>query len=147
MAVIRIVNSDQLLFSEKSREELIETILRLQKENEKLRQALEAKEKAEAQKKFLKLQRLLAKAKRPKAPGQKVGHPGLTRIKPKTVDRIIEQTLKRCPDCHYQLSKSQEIIEHIQEDVIPAHPEVTLFKKHRYWCRHCHALVTAPYAP
>ena len=140
------MNSGPLLLAEQSKEDLIEEILRLRKENEKLRQALEAKEKAEAQKKFLKMQRLLAKAKRPQAPGQKAGHPGFTRIKPKTIDRVVEQTLKICPDCHHRLSESQEIIEHIQEDIIPAHPQVTLFKKHRYWCRDCKKLVTAPYA-
>ena len=39
------MNSGPLLFAEKTKKELIEEILRLQKENEKLRQALEAKEK------------------------------------------------------------------------------------------------------
>lgn len=140
------MNHGLILFSEKSKEELIEEILRLQKENEKLRQALEAKEKTEAQKKFLKLQRLLAKARRPKVPGQKVGHPGLTRIKPKAVDRIIEQTFTHCPDCRHRLSPVQEIVEHIQEDIIPAQPQVTCFKKERRYCTHCRKLLTAPYA-
>ena len=155
------METGQILLTEKSKEELIEEVLRLRhskeelvqellklhEENEKLKQALGAKEKAEARKKFLKLERLLAKAARPKAPGQKVGHPGLTRIKPKTVDRIVEQTLKVCPDCHHRLSEPQEVMEHIQEDIIPAHPEVTCFKKHRYYCRHCEKIVTAPYHP
>jgi len=161
LAVIKIVETAQILLTEKSKEELIEEVLRLRhskeelaqellklhEENEKLKQALGAKEKAEARKKFLKLERLLAKATRPKAPGQKAGHPGLTRVKPKIVDRIIVQTLKACPDCHHQLSHSQEVLDHIQEDIIPAQPEVTLFRRHRYWCRHCQKLVTAPYAP
>mgnify|MGYP001609213039 CR=1 FL=1 len=141
------METGQITLTEKSKEELIEEILRLRKEVEKLREALEAKEKAEARKKFLKMQRLLAKAKRPKMPGQKAGHPGFTRLKPKTIDRIVEQTLKRCPDCHRLLSRSQEVLEHIQEDIVPAHPEVTLFKKHRYWCGHCKKLLTAPYHP
>lgn len=140
------MNSGQLLLSEKTKEDLIEEILRLRKEVEKLRQALESKEKAEAQKKFLKLQRLLATAKRPKAPGQKVGHPGFTRIKPETIDRTIEQTLMHCPDCHHRLSAVQEIIDHIQEDIIPAQPQVTCYKKERRYCAHCRKLVTAPYA-
>ena len=110
------METGQILLTEKSKEELIEEVLRLRhskeelvqellklhEENEKLKQALGAKEKAEARKKFLKLERLLAKATWPKAPGQKVRHPGLTRMKPKTGDRIVEQTLKVCPDCHYQ---------------------------------------------
>jgi transposase len=140
------VNSGQLLLTEKTKEDLIEEILRLRKENEKLRQALESKEKAEAHKKFLKLQRLLAKAKRPQTPGQKAGHPGFTRIKPESVDRIIEQTFTHCPDCHHPLSAVQEIVDHIQEDIIPAQPQVTCFKKERRYCAHCRKLVTAPYA-
>ena len=141
------MNSGQLLFSEKTKEELIEIILQKEKRIQELEKRLLEKDKAEAQKKFLKAQRMLARAKRPKTPGQKVGHPGFTRIKPKTVDRVVEQTLKHCPDCHHPLSQSQEVFDHIQEDIVPAHPQVTLFKKHRYYCRHCHALVTAPYAP
>jgi len=136
-----------LKFSDKSREELIEEILRLEKENEALKKKLKEQQEKEARKKELRFQRLLARAKRPKAPGQKAGHPGFTRVKPKTVDRVVEQTLKYCPDCHHRLSKSQEVIKHIQEDLIPAHPQVTLFKKHRYWCSDCRKLVTAPYAP
>ena len=135
-----------LQFSEKSREDLINTILRQEKEIEGLKKKLKEQEQKEARKKELRFLRLLAKAHRPKKPGQKLGHPGLTRVKPKTVDRIVEQTLKHCPDCHHCLSKSQEILSHIQEDIIPAHPQVTLFKKHRYWCRNCEKLVTAPYA-
>lgn len=148
------MNDGLLKFSDKSREELIETILRQEQELadkskriHELEKRLRDKEQAEARKKFLKEQRLLAKSGRPKTPGQKAGHLGLTRIKPKTADRVVEQTLKYCPDCQHRLSESQEVIEHIQEDIIPAHPQVTLFKKHRYWCQDCRKLVTAPYAP
>ena len=136
-----------VLLTEQSKEELIEEILRLRKENEKLRQALEAEEKARAQKKFLKAWRLAQRMKRPQAPGQKAGHVGLTRIKPERIDRVVEQKLRHCPDCHHRLSRTQEIIEHLQEDLIPARPEVTCFKKHRYYCAHCRKMVTAPHAP
>ncbi|PIQ86494.1 MAG: hypothetical protein COV74_04775 [Candidatus Omnitrophica bacterium CG11_big_fil_rev_8_21_14_0_20_45_26] len=84
--------------------------------------------------------------KRPNVPGQKAGHPGFTRIKPKMVDRIVEQTFTHCPDCHHRLSAVQEIVEHIQEDIIPAQPQVTCFKKERRYCTHCQKLLTAPYA-
>jgi len=151
----------QLLLTEKSKEELIEEVLKLRQsreelaqellnlheENEKLKQALGAKEKSEARKKFLKALRLAQRLKHPKPPGQKPGHEGLTRVKPATIDRVMEQTLKQCPDCRSPLSKTQEVLEHIQEDLIPAHPQVTLFKKHRYYCTHCEKMVTAPYAP
>lgn len=139
------METGQILLTEKSKEELIEEILRLRKENEKLREALEAKEKTEAQKKLLKMLRASQRVSRPKAPGQKEGHEGFGRIKPKHIDRVVEQKLKRCPDCHRRLSKSQEVLKHIQEDIIPAHPEVTQFKKHRYYCSRCQKIVTAPY--
>lgn len=141
------MTNGSILLTEQSKEELIEEILRLRRENEKLRQALEAEEKAKSQKKFLKALRLAQRMKRPQAPGQKAGHVGLTRIKPERIDRVVEQKLRHCPDCHHPLSQTQEIIEHIQEDLIPAHPEVTCFKKHRYYCAHCRTMVTAPYAP
>lgn len=137
---------DGLLLIEKTKEELIETILRQQKEIEALKKKLGEKEQTELRKKFLKLQRLQERVKRPQRPGQKAGHVGLTRIKPDQIDRVIEQTLRHCPDCHHRLSASQEIIEHIQEDIIPAHPQATLFKKHRYWCQDCRKLVSAGYA-
>jgi transposase len=108
-------------------------------------EALEGKARIDEHKKFLKAQRMLARAKHPKVPGQKAGHPGFTRRKPRTIDHVIEQTLRSCPDCHHLLSESQEVTEHIQEDLIPAHVEVTLYLKHRYWCRHCECMVSAPY--
>ena len=141
------MNSGQLLLTEKTKEELIEEILRQRKEIEELKKKLGEKEQAELRKKFLKLQRLELRVKRAKEPGQKLGHIGLTRNKPEQMDRIVEQTLRHCPDCHHRLSESQEVLEHIQEDIIPAHPQVTLFKKHRYYCRKCRKLVSAPAAP
>ena len=143
-AVKKDVKDGILQFSEKSREELIDTILRQEKEIEDLKRKLQEKEAAEAKKKFLKAQRLAQRVSAPQSPGQKLGHPGSTRQKPKTIDRVIAQTLRACPTCHYRLSSSQEVVEHTQEDLIPAHVEVTLYLKHRYWCRHCEKMVSAP---
>ena len=139
---------DNLLqFSEKSREELIETILRQEKEIEELRKKLGVKEKTDDQRKFLKLMRLSQRIEHPKRPGRKAGHEGVTRGKPKQIDRVVELELTHCPDCQHPVGKSQEVIEHIQEDIIPAHVEVTCFRKHRYWCVCCKKLVIAPPAP
>lgn len=136
-----------LLFSEKTREELIETILQQQKEIEELKRKLGAKEKADDQRKLLKLMRLYQKVENPKTPGRKAGHVGVTRVKPRTIDRVVELELTRCPDCHHTVGASQGVVEHIQEDIIPAHVEVTCFKKHRYWCPGCSKVITAPPAP
>ena len=135
-----------ILLIEESKEELIEEILRLRKENEALKRKLGEKEQTELRKKFLKLQRFELRVKRAKRPGQKAGHLGITRTKPEVIDQVIEQILKSCPDCHKPLSRSQEILEHIQEDIIPAKPQVTCYKKHRYYCKECRKLVTAGYA-
>jgi len=137
----------QLLLTEKSKEELIEIILEKEKRIRELERKLREKEQKEAEKKFLKALRLAQRVRRPKIPGQKVGHVGRTRVKPERIDRVVTQTLNHCPDCHHRLSTSQEVIEHTQEDLVPARPEVTLFKKHRYYCTHCEKMVTAPYAP
>lgn len=137
---------DGLLLTETSKEELIEEILRLRKENEELKQKLGKKNALDEHKKFLKAERLAKRTLHPKAPGQKEGHIGLTRNKPAQIDRVVEQTLKKCPDCSQRLSISQETVEHIQEDIIPARVQATCYRKHRYYCRQCEKLVTAPHA-
>ena len=91
--------------------------------------------------------RLAALLHRLKRPGQKPGHPGMTRATPTRIDRVIEQTLRRCPQCQSRLGRSIAVTEHLQEDVIPARAEVTCFKRHRYSWARCRQVVTAPYAP
>ncbi len=71
----------------------------------------------------------------------------MTRATPKQIDRVVEQTLTDCPQCHTRLGPSIEVTQHIQEDLIPAQVEVTCFKRHRYYCRRCQTVLTAPYAP
>jgi transposase len=135
-----------LRFSEKSREELIEEILEKEARIRELEKKLKEQEAREKRLQEFKALRLAKIKKRPRAPGQKAGHPGFTRIKPKSVDRIIEQTITHCPDCQHPLSAVQEIVSHIQEDIIPAQPQVTCFKKERRYCSYCRKLMTAPYA-
>lgn len=85
--------------------------------------------------------------RRPKRPGQKPGHPGMTRSKPDHIDRVVDQTLSQCTRCHSPLGESVEVTEHLQEDLIPARVEVTCFRHHRYWCPGCREIITAPPAP
>jgi transposase len=91
--------------------------------------------------------RLAALLRRFKRPGQKPGHPGMTRATPTRIDRVVAQRLSRCPQCHERLGPSVAVTTHLQEDVIPARVEVTRFERHRYYCRRCRTLITAPYAP
>jgi transposase len=73
-----------------------------------------------------------------KKPGAKVDHPGWFRSKPTEVDRTIEVPLNACPNCGSQdLSLCAEIEEHTQEDIVLVEPQVTLYRKHVYWCRGC----------
>ena len=85
--------------------------------------------------------------RRPKRPGQKPGHPGMTRPKPDHIDRVVDQTLSQCTRCQSPLGESVEVTEHLQEDLIPARVEVTCFRHHRYWCPGCREIITAPPAP
>lgn len=91
--------------------------------------------------------RLAALLRRLTRPGRKPGHPGMTRATPLAIDRVIEQRLAQCPQCRGPLGRSVEVTEHLQEDVIPARMEVTCFQRHRYYCRRCRTVVTAPCAP
>jgi len=91
--------------------------------------------------------RLAALVHRLKRPGQKAGHPGMTRVTPTHIDRVVEQRLSRCPQCRGPLGQPVAVTTHLQEDLIPARVEVTCFQRHRYYCARCRAVVTAPPAP
>ena len=141
-----------LLLQEK--EILVDEILKLRKENEELRRKNEAiiKELENLKEKHSPSTHKYPDTtkKRSKPPsqwGRKAGHPGCTRPVPDHIDREVEQTLKRCPDCSGHLSASVGVVEHIQEDIVPSRVEVTKFKRHRYWCKKCEKVVDAPYAP
>ena len=86
-------------------------------------------------------------SRRAKRPGQKPGHPGMTRATPPAIDRVVEQRLARCPQCRGPLGHSVAVTTHLQEDLIPARVEVTCFTRHRYYCARCRTVVTAPPAP
>jgi transposase len=148
------VRNDLLQFADKSREELINEIFNKekviseqQKRIKELERKLKENQQAEARRQELKSLRLQAQKVRSKKPGQKIGHMGMTRQKPDHPNRIIERKLKACPDCHQPLSRTQETIDHTQEDIVPAQVEVALYKRHRHYCKRCKKLVTVPYAP
>ena len=66
------------------------------------------------------------------------GHIGFFRKKPKEIDRIEEVTLDTCPDCGSKdLTECEDAHEHVQEDIILPKVEVTLYRKHRYYCKNC----------
>lgn len=134
---------DGKILSEKSKEELIEIILGLQKEVEELKQ----KAKEQQQKNVEKFVKANAKKKRRLKPGQKVGHEGMTRALPGRIDETLNQELQVCPHCENPLKASVEVIEQIQEDIIPAKVIVRKYRRHRYYCACCQRIVTAGYHP
>ena len=99
---------------------MIQEILEKERRIEELEKKLKEKNALDEHKQFLKAERLAKIKDHPKPPGQKAGHVGVTREKPTKSDRIVEQTLKQCPDCNERLSVSQEVVKHVQEDIIPA---------------------------
>ncbi len=128
-------------YCEKTKEELIEIILDLERKNNALeKEVTDLKKKTTP--KFVKVS---LKKKRKKKPGRKFGHLGITRTKPNHIDATIESILSTCPECNHRLGSPVESFDHVQEDIIPARVKVICFRKYRYWCPCCHKMVTAPY--
>ncbi len=134
---------DGIMLTERTKEELIEIILNLDRENNELREKI----KEEQQKRNEKFAKPNTVKKRKKRPGQKFGHVGMTRLVPDHIDEILEQSLCECPDCRHPLGKSVEVLEHVQEDIIPARVHVRKYLRHRYYCPCCQKVITAPYHP
>jgi transposase len=73
-----------------------------------------------------------------KKPGAKPGHSGWFRPTPNRIDRTEEVSLDVCPNCGSKdLSPCAEVEEHTQEDIVLPTPQVTLYRKHVYWCTNC----------
>lgn len=118
------------LLKNDDKEELIQRIISLDQENEKLRKEIEElkeqiKKPSQKEKKSESLKKAKKKSKPPHEWGRKAGHPGCTRPKPDHIDREVSQELNRCPKCNEALGKPIGVIEHIQEDIIPSRVEVT----------------------
>jgi transposase len=150
MAATNPFPEDRIILQEESKDELIEEILRLREKVKTLE-----KEKGELKEKLDKFEAAQtreprrARKKRWKKLGRPAGHPGVTRSKPEVIHHVVEQRLERCPDCGTatlnEMPSQRE--EPIQEDVIPAHVEVTKFIRRSYWCTNCKKVRQAPYHP
>ena len=142
---------------EDNKEKLVDEILdlrsqnkTLRKENEDLQKELDqrkSKQPLEKQKPHFSQATLKKRSKPPHLWGRKKGHPGSWRPVPDHIDITIEQELTACPDCHHPLGNPLGVQHHLQEDIVPARREVTLFRHHRYWCPSCRKIMTAPPAP
>ena len=134
---------DGLMLTEKSKEELIRIILEQDKRIKELEQAV----KAEQQKRAEKFAKPNTVKKYKHRPGQKLGHIGITRHIPTQIDEVIDETLQECPDCHHKLTNPVEVIEQVQEDIIPARVHIIKYRRHRYYCACCQRIVSALYHP
>jgi len=123
----------------------------LEKENEKLKEE-NAYLKFELEE--LKSKRYKSNKKKPPddpspAPLQKkkrgglFGHIGWFRKRPKEIDITKELRLSECPECGSKcLTECKNVSEHITEDLIPPRIEVTLRRKHHYYCKNCKKVVS-----
>mgnify|MGYP001290539228 CR=1 FL=1 len=79
----------------------------------------------------------------PKKRGGLFGHVGWFRKKPKQIDRIEEVRIDKCPECGSKdLTECGDMHEHIQEDIVLPKVEVTLYRKHRYYCKNCKEIIS-----
>jgi len=147
------LNSDPLLSVDK--EGLVRTIREQEQQIEKLRREVDTlrheidklKDKPSASDKKQAKAQARRFSKPPHLWGRKKGHKGSGRPQPDRIDRLIEQTLDRCPRCDHRLGACEDFEDHFQEDIIPARVEVTCYRHYRYWCGRCEDHVLAGYAP
>ena len=137
--------------SDKDIQKILLQLKTLKVENEKLKE-----ENAYLKFKLDELQSKRYKSKKTKPPddtppapsatkkkrGGLFGHIGWFRTKPKVPDRVEEIRLDKCPCCgSSDLSECEKILDHTQEDIILPKVEVTLYHKHRYYCKNCKKVV------
>lgn len=79
--------------------------------------------------------------KRKKKPGRKIGHRGISRMRPEKVDDFKEHTLDHCPQCHGPLKRPVKSYQRYIEDIPPVEPVVTEHTVHGYWCSECKKIV------
>jgi len=71
------------------------------------------------------------------------GHIGWFRKRPKTPNRVEELRLDKCPCCgSSDLTECKKTHDHTQEDMTLPKVEVTLYRKHRYYCKNCKKVVS-----
>ena len=75
--------------------------------------------------------------RRSEKPGQKEGHPGISRKCPEKIDHYKEHTLDFCPGCQTSLRKPIKSYKRLTVDIPPTEPEVTEHTIYGYWCSHC----------
>jgi hypothetical protein len=79
--------------------------------------------------------------RRHKKPGQKKGHPGVSRSKPEKIDYYENLTLDNCPLCNGPLGNPAKHHKRYVVDIPEAEPKVTEETMNGYWCSNCKKIV------
>jgi transposase len=83
--------------------------------------------------------------RRPKRPGRKKRHDGVSLREPQEEDHSKGHTHERCPHCHTPLKKAVKECKRYSQDISPVKKsEVTEQTVHGYWCSQCKKVVFAP---
>jgi len=85
-----------------------------------------------------------ARRGRRKRPGQKSGHPGCGRSRPRHIDQSVIHRLTHCPDCRTPVQRPVRVYRRVIEDLPPVEPIVTEHVVKGYWCPTCRKIVSPP---
>lgn len=78
----------------------------------------------------------------PRKRGPRFGHHGVSRPRPEHIDRVVETAPAACPHCGSQaLGACGPAYSHVQEDIVPAHREVTRYHHQPVRCQACGEVV------
>ncbi len=134
-----------------SKRELYQRILELEKENERLKEEnaylrfeleeLRSKRYKPSKKRYPEDKQIPPP---PKKKGGLFGHIGWLRKRPKSVDKVEGVRMDKCPLCgSIDITECLKTEEHLQEDIVIPKVQVTLYRKHKYYCKQCKNIVIA----
>jgi transposase len=111
-------------------------IAQLEKENQRLRQQLEQKQR-DGKRQAHPFARQHGNP-HPKKPGRRKGHPVDLRPlpSPDQIDRVVDVPLSQCPDCHVPLYDRDQVVQY-QTDLPPVVPLITQFNIGTGYCPGC----------
>src|SRR3989344_5648787 len=126
-------------------EEQKEEIERLKRENKKIKKEFEEFKAKQilAVSNLRKALKIKANSKKITKPlGAQKGHEGYARHIPKTINKIKELNIKRCPHCNTKLGETQEIrSRHVIDIKLTSKVKTTRFDIHRKYCPTCDRIV------
>src|SRR3989344_2139024 len=140
-------NTYRIMDNKDKIKELEKEILKLRKENQRLKKIEEEYEEHKHECSILdkKLPYFIKEEikKRHKTSGQKIGHKGYSRKIPERINFIKKVILDKCPECQGKdISKVQEVRERFVEDIPePTETIITKYEIERKYCRNCKKIV------